>query len=530
MSYNKHFSRLMLAVFLWTVAFGATIQPAYAASTHTDIDGHWAQSQIENLTAQAVISGYPDGTFKPEKSIARAEFATALVKAFKLESNNSKVFDDTADHWARDYIATAHAAGIVSGYSEAAFGPDDPINREQMAVMIVKAAGLENGGGGKAFADDSKISAWAKEAVSTAGGHNVISGYPDNTFRPQGNTTRAEAAVVLNNAMSAAPGKTEAEEDYSVISNAGTYGPTFGSETVAGNVSVQSPGVTLQNLIIQGDLTIAKEVGDGDVTLNHITVKGKTYIRGGGVDSIHIKGGQYSEIIVEKTATGAVRIAVVDNSGLRVNVAQTAAGEKIILSGEISRLTVNADNAAIVIQAEAKIGELKVASALTGVNIELAENSSVDKMTLDSETIVKGKGTIREVGGSKVKESSFATALSVSNTPTPVGATAWNSGTPRGLMRRRRRRLLQSFHQGQCRDDGSIDQRPGQQQYYRHYPYRQYYGQPQHNPLSHHEFRGLHPDWRPDLQPCRDRNICTDRQYRRPDHRELNCKYTQCFL
>jgi hypothetical protein len=70
-----------------------------------------------------------------------------------------------------------------------------------MAVMIVKAVKLESLVNGKVFSDDSKISSWAKAEVNTASGNQIITGYPDNTFRPLGNSTRAEAVTVIINAL-----------------------------------------------------------------------------------------------------------------------------------------------------------------------------------------------------------------------------------------------------------------------------------------------------------------------------------------
>jgi len=173
----------------------------------SDIAKHWAEANIKQLVDSGAIAGYPDGTFKPDKTITRAEFATVVVKAFELDSANGKVFADTANHWAKKYIATAAAAGIVNGYGDNKFGPDDLITREQMAVMIVKAAKL-TGDNGKTFADSAKIAAWAKGAVSTASAAGVINGYPDGSFKPQGSATRAEAVTVIVKAITpAAEGK-----------------------------------------------------------------------------------------------------------------------------------------------------------------------------------------------------------------------------------------------------------------------------------------------------------------------------------
>ncbi len=166
-----------------------------------DVSGHWAETSINKLVNAGAISGYPDGTFKPDSSITRAEFATVLVKAFNLEPRNGKVFSDTSGHWAENSIRTATAHGIVSGYNASNFGPNDIITREQMAVMIIIAANLTNDEEGKTFADGPQISEWAKKAVGIASSKGIITGYPDNTFKPKANATRAEAVTVIVKAL-----------------------------------------------------------------------------------------------------------------------------------------------------------------------------------------------------------------------------------------------------------------------------------------------------------------------------------------
>ena len=174
------------------------VEPEPELPALTDISGHWAKASIEHLVEMGAISGYPDNTFRPDNLITRAEFATVLVKAMGLPISGSKVFSDTTGHWAKEAISTAYAAGIISGYNEQSFGPDDPITREQMAVMVVKAAGLTGTAPELKYADSQQISAWAREFVARAAAEKLISGYPDNTFRPANNATRAEAVTVIS--------------------------------------------------------------------------------------------------------------------------------------------------------------------------------------------------------------------------------------------------------------------------------------------------------------------------------------------
>ena len=166
-----------------------------------DIGSHWAAAKIRKLVALNVISGYPDGNFKPDSSITRAEFATMLVKAFKLDVRKGRLFKDTANHWAKDYISTAAESGIVNGYQDGSFRPDDLINREEMAVMIVQAAKLNVKGEEISFADRSNISKWANNAIATAVKNGIMNGYPGNTIRPHGKSTRSKAVTVIVNAL-----------------------------------------------------------------------------------------------------------------------------------------------------------------------------------------------------------------------------------------------------------------------------------------------------------------------------------------
>jgi len=180
----------------------ATEKPAETStSTLRDITGHWAENTIKQMVERGIAKGYPDGTFKPNNNITRAEFAVMLVRAFNLAPQNGKVFADTADHWAKNDIATAAAYGIVNGFDANTFGPNNLITREQMAAMIVKAAKLTVVNDDTTFADSASISSWAKSSVATAVKNGIMKGYPDNTVKPKGNATRAEAVTVIFNAL-----------------------------------------------------------------------------------------------------------------------------------------------------------------------------------------------------------------------------------------------------------------------------------------------------------------------------------------
>ena len=166
----------------------------------TDIAGHWAEEVIVPMAEKGLVRGYPDGAFRPDNPITRAEFATVLVKAFNLTGQSRQSFTDTAGHWAEEAIGLAAVYGIVSGYDAATFGPDELITREQIALMMVRAAaGPPAPGENRLFKDSGEISDWAQEAVQTAVNSGLMQGDPENSFRPRDNATRAEAVQVIAN-------------------------------------------------------------------------------------------------------------------------------------------------------------------------------------------------------------------------------------------------------------------------------------------------------------------------------------------
>lgn len=197
-----HFTKYVVMAKKVTTEPPTQLPEAEHRTSFTDLDSHWAQDTVEKLAGLGVIGGYPDGSFRPDANITRAEFTTILVKALNLQATGSvSSFSDTVGHWAQSSIATAAALGIVGGYSDNSFKPDQPITREEMAVIATKSLKLAEVSGETGFVDNSLISSWAKGSVRSAVNAGIMNGYPDNSFNPQGNTTRAEAATVIWNIM-----------------------------------------------------------------------------------------------------------------------------------------------------------------------------------------------------------------------------------------------------------------------------------------------------------------------------------------
>ncbi|MFC5469275.1 bifunctional 2',3'-cyclic-nucleotide 2'-phosphodiesterase/3'-nucleotidase [Cohnella suwonensis] len=164
---------------------------------------HWAAPSINALAAKQVVAGKTDTLFAPNDRVTRAEFATMLAKALKLTATKPAAFKDVpASAWYAASVAAAAENGLVGGVSPGKFAPNEPITREQMAVMASNALAYKAGkpivaGAGKTFADEAAISAWAKAGVNVAASRGILSGNGTGKFLPRALSTRAEAAKVV---------------------------------------------------------------------------------------------------------------------------------------------------------------------------------------------------------------------------------------------------------------------------------------------------------------------------------------------
>lgn len=174
------------------------------ASGFGDLVGvEWAREAIESLADKGVVSGMEENgsmVFKPNDLVTREQFVTMLVSAFDLDGGSSEFNDVTKTHWAYKFVSAAYTNGVVSGISDTEFGAGRSISREDMAVMLYRAAqkaGKTFDSGDIAFADIGDIADYAVEGVAAMNKSGIINGYSDGTFAPKGNATRAEAAQMI---------------------------------------------------------------------------------------------------------------------------------------------------------------------------------------------------------------------------------------------------------------------------------------------------------------------------------------------
>ena len=167
-------------------------------STEVKIAGQEAKVAAK-VNSPSYIAGYPDGTFKPGKEVTRAEavrmFVTLVNEGKELPKNPTTKFKDANNKWYSDEINFAVSKGFISGYSDGTFKPNQGITRAEFAQMI--AVFVKDGYPGSSNFKDVK-GHWASNAIDQLYGNKKIKGFPDGTFKPDQKLTRAEAVTVLN--------------------------------------------------------------------------------------------------------------------------------------------------------------------------------------------------------------------------------------------------------------------------------------------------------------------------------------------
>ena len=170
-----------------------------------DLDSvEWARTAINGLAMRGMINGRDQYTFDPNANITRAEYCQILMGAINaLNAKGESTFADVpSTAWYYNAVSVASQLGIVSGYGDGNFGPNDLITRQDMALMTYKTAkimnkSLEPVNAEITFEDSHEISDYAFEAVMTLQKAGIINGMTDTTFEPHSNATRAQSAKVI---------------------------------------------------------------------------------------------------------------------------------------------------------------------------------------------------------------------------------------------------------------------------------------------------------------------------------------------
>ncbi len=164
---------------------------------------HWAYTAVQTLAEMSIVEGFENGGFAPDDLVTREQFVKMLIVAGDIynEEIDTTFADVAADRWSKAYIASAVSRGIVSGYTDNTFKPAATLTRQDAAVMAYRFCNVMKKTVTKSdalsFKDSDSVSDYAIEAVASLESSAVINGFEDETFRPMGTLTRAQAAKII---------------------------------------------------------------------------------------------------------------------------------------------------------------------------------------------------------------------------------------------------------------------------------------------------------------------------------------------
>ncbi|KAI9132752.1 S-layer homology domain-containing protein [Acaryochloris sp. CCMEE 5410] len=184
------------------------MRSAFAQSQFTDVSSNWAQPFIDTLAQKNIISGFPDGSFRPDQPVTRAQFAAIVRQAFKSPATRpSRPFKDVSyGYWASPAIDYAYTTGFLSGYTNGSFQPDQEIPKVQALVAIASGLKIQPVGSVDStllrFYDAAQIPNYAKPGVAAATQRNIPVNYPNAaTLNPNQQATRADIAAYIYQAL-----------------------------------------------------------------------------------------------------------------------------------------------------------------------------------------------------------------------------------------------------------------------------------------------------------------------------------------
>ncbi|MCM3785708.1 S-layer homology domain-containing protein [Neobacillus mesonae] len=206
--------QLLVKVMTTAALLSASIQPVFASTELTDINGSFAKDAIHELVNAGIINGKGNGQFDPTGKISRQDFAIILAKSLKLDVDSapasSTFLDIPPNSYSYKYVEAAAKSGLINGTGNGTFGYGQTLSRQDMAVLFVRALNYTAGndvvtgnGATLKFADASSISNYAKDSVAAAVELGLLTGNNNGTFNPKGNASREQVALVASKFLTA---------------------------------------------------------------------------------------------------------------------------------------------------------------------------------------------------------------------------------------------------------------------------------------------------------------------------------------
>lgn len=390
---------------------GACIATASADVTFSDVRGHWGETYVYSGVQKGYIKGYTDGTFKPDKTVSRAEFSKMLNQAIGMNNTASVSFKDVPTNaWYYEEVRKAVSAGYISGYSDNTFRADTPITRQEAAVIVARVVSEpESLKSLSTLTDNGSIASWAQPYVRSVYTKGYMTGDEKGNFCPDDPLTRAAAAKVITLLLG-------------------------GEKIISSNQTISIDDMKYENTLFANNVTVSSALGNGSVTLKNCRVIGTLTVNGGGassglkldntaVNKLTVSDSDGNVHILMTGGTSVKEATISSGAYLEENSSLTGEGltdftlsgssldrDTVKLSGDFGVITVNAsaflnatrgDIEEIVIAKKANlvvqngdINKLTVEKAASNSSVNLSSSVTVDKATINASTTFTGEGEI----------------------------------------------------------------------------------------------------------------------------------------
>ena len=367
---------------------------SHAASKFSDTSGHWAENYINTAVSKNIINGYPDGGFKPNKAVTRAEFCSMINKVLGSNGTANISFTDILHgDWYYNDILKAVAASYTAGYSDNTFRPNNPITRQEAAVMISRI--VPSYGASRnlsAYPDSGSISSWAYESLEKVCGKGYIGAYDDGKIHPQDNLTRAQTAKIICEIM-----------DQETI--------------VTGNTVIDDGGTKLSSKIYANNVTIDEDLGDDSAAIDNCVILGTLTVNGGGTDTITINNSRVANAVVNKDddsvrllakgETAILKLTAYQESILQVSglqggtfgpgfssISVSSSADVTLKGGSFPKVEINGSKSNIAL-GSGTISNLDVNGKYSNITAE--SGATISTATVNTESYFHGSGTISKM-------------------------------------------------------------------------------------------------------------------------------------
>lgn len=352
------------------------------AATFSDTSGHWAKTYIEQAVSYGFVSGYTDGTFKPDKTITRAEFTKMLNSAIGNTATTEINFNDVSStQWYYGDVQKGVAAGFISGKTNGGFAPEANITRQETAVMLARIVPTYGSKATlKVYSDYKDVEYWAETALEKITAKGYLGAYNDGKLHPRDNLTRGQAAKILTMVL----------EQENIDKNNKRIVAHDGSDLV------------VKDTIYANKMTIDASATDDLITFSNCVILGSLNVNGGKsgsdkgiallntrVASADIDAGDNEVRVYAKGESSILRTSVTDRATVE-NVNLTANGDfgkgfckitvgraaDIKLSGDFDSVEIPQEKVDLSLTS-GKIAVLTVTSAASKTTVNIASGASI---------------------------------------------------------------------------------------------------------------------------------------------------------